>query len=78
MLEGVITRKFFLPKFALRLREITPGSITIMWLIPAPFVNSLLEAIETTSSEFFAEHKIETIIVDGQDLLPLPQIPQRV
>ena len=50
MLEGVITRKFFLPKFALRLREITPGSITIMWLIPAPFVNSLLEAIETTSS----------------------------
>ena len=33
MLEGVITRKFFLPKFVLRLREIKPGSITVTWLI---------------------------------------------
>ena len=63
MFEGVITRKFFLPKFALRLREIKPGSITITWLIPLPFVKGLQEAIESTSSEFFMEHKIETFTI---------------
>ena len=70
MLEGVITRKFFLPKFALRLREIKPGSITVTWLIPASFVKGLQEAIETTNSEFFMEQKIETITVAGQDCYP--------
>ena len=70
MLEGVITRKFFLPKFVLRLREIKPGSITITWLIPAPFVKGLQEAIETTSNEFFMEQKIETITIDGHECYP--------
>ena len=70
MLEGVITRKFFLPKFALRPREFKPGSIIIMWLIPVPFVRGLQEAIESTSSEFFMEHKIESITIDGQDCYP--------
>ena len=70
MLEGVITRKFFLPKFALRLREFKPGSVIIMWLIPAPFVRGLQEAIESTSSEFFMEHKIEAVTIAGQDCYP--------
>ena len=67
MLEGVITRKFFLPKFTFRLREIKPGSIMVTWLIPAPFVRGLQEAIESTSSEFFMEHKIEAVTIAGQD-----------
>ena len=70
MLEGVITRKLFLPKFTLRLRGIKPGSVIIMWLIPAPFVKGLQEAIESTSSEFFMEHKIKTITIAGQDCYP--------
>ena len=70
MLEGVITRKFFLPKFALRLREFKPGSVIIMWLIPAPFVRGLQEAIEITSSEFFMEHKVKSITIAGQDCYP--------
>ena len=67
MLEGVITRKFFLPKFTLWLRGIKPGSVMITWLIPLPFLKGLQEAIEGTSSEFFMEQKIETITIDGQD-----------
>ena len=70
MLEGVITRKLFLPKFALRLRGIKPGSVIIMWLIPAPFVKGLQKAIESTSSEFFMEHKIKSITIAGQDCYP--------
>ena len=73
-LKGVITRKFFLPKFALRLREIKEGCITIIWLIPAPFVKGLNEAIESTSSQFFVEHKVEAIVIDGQECYPSPKV----
>ena len=71
-LKGVITHKFFLPEFALQLRKIKKGCITIIWLIPAPFMKVLQEAIETTSSEFFMEHKIETINIDGKDCYSSP------
>ena len=71
-LKGVITRKFFLPEFTLRLKKLMEGSITITWLIPVPFVKTLQEAIESTGSEFFMEQKIETITVDGQECYPTP------
>ena len=70
MLEGVITRKFFLPRFAFWLREIMPGSITVTWLIPAPFVRALQETVETTNIEFFMEHKIESITTAGHECYP--------
>ena len=69
-LKGVITRKFFLPEFALLLKQIKEGCVVITWLIPTPFVKALQEAIKTTNSEFFIEHKIETITIDGQDCYP--------
>ena len=71
-LKGVITRKFFLPGFALQLGEILEGSITITWLIPVPFVKALHEAFETTSSKFFVEQKIEVITIDGKVCYPSP------
>ena len=69
-IKGVITCKFFMPKFALWLRDIKEGCITITWLTPAPFVKALQEAIESTSCEFFMEQKIETITIDGQECYP--------
>ena len=69
-LKGVITHKFFLPKFTLRLREIMEGSITITWLIPVPFVKSLQEDVQHTSSEFFTEQNIEAVIIDGRECYP--------
>lgn len=71
-LEEVITHKFFLPKFALRLRKITESGNTIIWLTPVPFVKCLWEAIESTSSEFFMEQNIITIAIDGQECYPSP------
>ena len=71
-LKGVITRKFFLPEFALQLKEIKEGSIVITWLIPTPFVMALQEAVESTSSEFFMEQKIATITIAGQECYPSP------
>ena len=69
-LKGVITRKFFL--IPLLLKEIKDGCIVITWLIPTPFVKALQEVIESTSSEFFLEQKIETITIDGEVCYPSP------
>ena len=66
-LKGAITRKFFLPEFVLRLREVKEGCITIIWHVPEQFVEVLQVAVESTSSEFFLEQKIETITIDGQE-----------
>ena len=71
-LKGVITRKFFLPEFALQLKKMVEGSIVITWLIPTPFVMALQEAVESTSSEFFMEQKIATITIAGQEWYPSP------
>ena len=69
-LKGVITRKFFLPEFALLLKQIKGGCVVITWLIPAPFVKPLQEAIKTTSNEFFMEQMIEAVTIDGQNCYP--------
>ena len=72
MLQGTITSKFFLPKFAFQLEEIKKGCISITWLIPAPYVKTLQEAIENTSHDFFMEQAIESVTVDGQQCYPFP------
>jgi len=72
-LEGVITRKFFLPEFALLLKQIKEGCVVITWLIPTPFVKALQEAIKGTNSEFFMEHRIEAITIDEQDCYSSPE-----
>ena len=69
-LRGVITRKFFIPGFAFRLRKIKKGCIAITWLVPAPLVKTLQETIKTTSSDFFLEHKIETVTIDRNICYP--------
>ena len=71
-LKGVITHKFFLPEFTLQLRKIMEGSITITWLIPVPFVKTLQEDVQHTSSEFFIEQNIEAIIIDGRECYSTP------
>ena len=71
-LRGDIIRQFFLPEFALQLKQIKRGCFAIIWLIPAPFVKPLQNNVESTSSEFFVEKKIETIAIDGQVCYPAP------
>ena len=71
-LKGIITHKFFLPDFALRLKKIETGSIIVTWFLPAPFAKTLQEAVGNTASDFFIEHKIETVTIDGQDCYPTP------
>ena len=71
-LKGVITHKFFVPEFAIKLKKIMEGSIVITWLVPAPLVKALQEAVQSTSSDFFLEHKIETITIDREVCHPSP------
>ena len=59
-----------MPQVAFKLKKITEGCVSITWLIPVPFVECLLEAIRSTSSEFFKEQKIETVTISGQECYP--------
>ena len=61
----VFIRKFLLPEYALQLGEIKKGCIAITWLVPATFVNALQKDIKGTTSEFFSEERIVSIIIDG-------------
>ena len=70
--KGGITHQLFLPDFMLRLEKIEEGSITVTWLLPAPYVKLSLMAIQSTSIEFFMEQKIETISIDGHECYPSP------
>ena len=70
--KRVFIRKFLLPEYALQPGEIKKGCIAITWLVPKQFINCLQEAVETTSSDFFMEHKIETITIDGKICHPSP------
>ena len=67
-LNGAITRKFFLPEFALLLK-IKKGCVEVICLLPELFLKALQETITSSkkSSDFFKEHKIETIFIDGQE-----------
>ena len=66
----VFIRKFLLPEYALQLGEIKKGCIAITWLVPATFVNALQKDIKGTTSEFFSEERIVSIIIDGQECYP--------
>ena len=69
-LKGVITRKFFLPEFALLLKQIKEGCVMVTWLIPVPFVKALQKGFETEGHKLFLEQKIEAVTIDGQDCYP--------
>ena len=62
------THKFFLPSFALTLREIKPGCIHVTWAIPAVIGASLKENMENIDMrEFCKEHGITSITIDGEE-----------
>ena len=67
-LKGHIIRKFLLPSFAVILKKVSPGSLIIVWLLPAQIASSLIETLENIDTRGFCkEHGIESITVDGKE-----------
>ena len=63
-----LTQKLLLPSFAVFLRDAEQGCISLTWAIPSSIVKLLSKDIHNTKLEWFKEHQIERLAIDGQDL----------
>ena len=63
-----LTQKLLLPSFAVLLRDAEQGCISLTWLIPSSIVKLLSKDIHNTMLDWFKEHHIERLAIDGQDL----------
>ena len=66
--KRTLTQKLLLPSFAVILRDAEQGCISLTWLIPSSITLLLSKDIHTIKLEWFKEHHIERLIIDGQDL----------
>ena len=68
-----ISHKFFLPSFVMNLKDIQPGSIIVTWTLPTVIASAIMETLETTYvSEFCNENGIESITIDGKEIIYSP------
>ena len=63
-----LTQKLLLPSFTVLLRDAEQGCISLTWLIPSSIVKILSKDIHNTKLDWFKEHHIERLAIDGQDL----------
>ena len=63
-----LTQKLLLPSFAVLLRDAEQGCISLTWLIPSSIVKLLSKDIHNTKLDWFREHHLERLAIDGQDL----------
>ena len=64
-----LVHKFFLPEFEIILQNANKGCVCVTWLTSPSTATLLQQNLET---EFFTEHKIEAVTIDGQDCYPTP------
>ena len=66
-LKGCIIRKFNLPKFCIILESVNLGSVVVTWALPDALAKRLKTDFENTDlSEFYKEHGISSITIDGE------------
>ena len=62
-----LTHKFFLPNFALLLREAEKGCVCLTWYTPAPVAITIQETVPRIETEFFETHGIQRLSVSGRE-----------
>ena len=67
-----LTHKFFLPNFALLLREAEKGCVCLTWYTPAPVAITIQEKLPRIETEFFDTHGIQRVSVNGQEFFLTP------
>ena len=65
-----LTHKLLLPSFITILRDISSGSVSITWAIPAMLTTFLVDKMETLDmTDFGKDHKILSLTFDGVEYL---------
>ena len=65
-----LIHKFFLPEFDLILQNANRGCVCVTWLTSPSTATLLQQNLANIETEFFTEHKIETVMIDRQDCYP--------
>ena len=64
-LKGNLTRRLFLPKFAMILEDVSEGCVSVTYSVPASLVAHLQAEIKNTELKELLDMGIEAITVDG-------------
>ena len=67
-----LIHKFFLPEFEIILQNANKGCVCVTWLTSPSTATLLQQNLANIETEFFTEHKIEAVTIDGQDCYPTP------
>ena len=70
--RAALIHKFFLPEFDLILQNANRGCVCVTWLTSPSTATLLQQNLANIEKEFFTEHKIEAVTIDGQDCYPTP------
>ena len=63
-----LIHKFFLPEFEIILQNANSGCVSVTWLTSPSTATLLQQNLANIETEFFKEHSIDAVTIDGQDI----------
>ena len=70
--KKALIHKFFLPEFDIILQKAERGCVCVTWLTSPSTATLLQQNLANIETEFFKEHSIDAVTVDGQDIYLTP------
>ena len=70
--KTALIHKFFLPEFDIILQNAKRGCVCVTWLTSPSTATLLQQNLANIETEFFKEHSIDAVTVDGQDIYLTP------
>ena len=67
-----LIHKFFLPEYDIILQKAKRGCICVTWLTSPSTATLLQQNLANIETEFFKEHSIDAVTIDGQDIYLIP------
>ena len=69
---AALVQKFYLPEFDMILQSAERGCVCVTWLTSTSTATLLQQNLANIETEFFKEHSIDAVTVDGQDIYLAP------
>ena len=69
---AALVQKFYLPEFDMILQSAERGCVCVTWLTSTFTATLLQQNLANIETEFFKEHSIDAVTVDGQDIYLTP------
>ena len=70
--KKALIHKFFLPEFDILLQKAVKGCVCVTWLTSPSIATLLQQNLANIETEFFKNHGIDAVIIDGQDIYLTP------